>query len=304
MLDISQYTHKPSAVAETIDTSLRMAAAGIEAPPSFNLPIEHWSPSSFAMLRRCPYQWQQRYIHGRRERPAEAPVMGTAVHAALERNFAQKIQTRLDLELKDLLEWYLDEGFSRTVYEEQEKANEEILWDTGPETTRQRGKFIVAAYHDNVAPRIQPLRTEGIFRVDFGLEIPVVGRFDLETAPTTIDFKTGKQSTRKPKEDWRIQAAVYTEATGKPVEFHSLAASAKTNAVTIVTPLESEPMKVAPTVLEREEMRRTMKLISAEACMYMGLLGPDEPWPTHGRFHTWACDYCGFRAGCPAWRAS
>ena len=32
--------------------------------------------------------------------------------------------------------------------------------------------------------------------------------------------------------------------------------------------------------------------------------GPDEPWPTTGRFHTWACDYCGFRGDCPAWKGS
>ena len=119
---------------------------------------------------------------------------------------------------------------------------------------------------------------------------------------STVDFKTGKQTTRKPKEDWRIQAAVYGEATGKPVEFHSLSASPKTNAVTIVTPLESEALLVNPSEDEREEMRRTMRAISSEACMYMSIFGPDDAWPTHGRFHTWACDYCGFRPGCPAWK--
>jgi RecB family exonuclease len=294
MLDISQYRLPADAVRAMVEHSLQSA--------EWNLPIDHWSPSSFSMLRRCPYQWQQRYLHGRKERPAEAPVMGTAVHAALERNFAQKIDTHTDLALPDLLEWYLDEGFSRVVYEEQEKASEEILWDTGPEATRQRGKFVVASYHDAVAPRIQPLKVETKFAVDFGLDVPVEGRFDLERDTSCIDFKTGKQSVKKPKEDWRIQAAIYTEATNKPVEFHSLAASAKTNSVTIVTPLESEEMLLSPSQRERDHMRRTVKAISAEACMYMAKYGPDEDWPTHGRFHTWACGFCGFRPGCPAWK--
>ena len=271
---------------------------------AWDLPVDHLSPSSFAMAQRCPYQWQQRYIHGRKERPGEAPVMGTAVHAALERNFAQKILTRTDLNLTDLLTWYMDAGWPETVHAEQEKAGEEIAWDTGPEETRKRGYSIVGVYHDIVAPRIQPLRVETRIEVDFGLPVPIVGRFDLERESSTVDFKTGKQKQSKPKEDWRIQAAVYGEATSKPVEFHSLSASPKTNAVQIVTPLESEALLVNPTSVEREEMKRTLRAIAAELNLYWQMFGPDEPWPTKGRFHQWACDYCGYRAGCPAWRES
>jgi len=268
----------------------------------WNLPLKHLSASSIDMARRCPEQWRQRYILGRKERPAESPVMGTAVHAALERNFAQKIDSHVDLELVDLLAWYLDEGFARVCFDEQERAGEEILWDTGPEQTRQRGKFIVAAYHEHVAARIQPLKTESVFDIEWGLPVPVQGRFDLERESSTVDFKTGKQAARKPKESWRIQAAIYTEATGKPVEFHSLAASAKTNAVTITTPLEAEDLLVAPHELERQEMKRTLRAVAAELCLYMAMNGPDNPWPTYGRFHQWGCDYCGFRPGCIAWR--
>jgi hypothetical protein len=295
-LDISQYTSSRD-VARTIDVSLRGAEH-----PDWNLPIEHWSPSSFDMARRCPYQWQQRYVKGRKERPAEAPVLGSAVHAALERNFEQKIQSHADLELVDLIEWYMSsDGFAKVTYWEQERAGEEIVWDTGPEATRQRGKYIVASYQEIVAPRIQPTKVETLFEVDWGLPVPVQGRFDLERIESMIDFKTGKQTQRKPKEAWRIQGAVYGDVGAKPVEFHSLSASAKTNAVTIVTPLESEELLLVPTLRERAEMKRTLQAISTEMCMYMSIYGPDEPWPTHGRFHQWACNYCGFRPGCPAW---
>lgn len=295
-LDIAQYATND--VRELIDRSLR------ESDPGFNLPMDHWSASSLTMVRRCPEQFRQRYILGKRERPAEAPVMGSAVHAALELNFFQKIESHSDLELVDLLSWYMDHGFPQVVYDEQERVGEEVQWDTGPEATRQRGKFIVAAYHDIVAPRIQPLKVETVFRVDMGMPIPVEGRFDLERTETCIDFKTGVQKQSKPKESWRIQAGVYTEATGKPVEFHSLSASKKTNAVSVVTPLESEDLLVSPTEFERREMRRRLEAISVEACAYMARYGPDEAWPTHGRDHVWACDWCGFRPGCPAWRTT
>lgn len=262
--------------------------------------VDHWSPSSLAMLRRCPRQFQERYLKGRKERPAESPVIGTAVHAALERNFRQKIASHEDLPTVELIDWYDDAGFEATLVGEQEKTGYEIHWDTDEDSARGRGRKMLGEYRNSVAPRIQPLSVEGSVSVDFGLAVPVVGRYDLLRDQSTIDWKTGKSKVSTPKESWRIQAAVYEEATGRPIEFHSISATAK-GTVSIVTPLESEPLLVAPSASERAEMRRTLAAVSAEACLYMELLGADAPWPTHGRFHTWACDYCGFRRDCPAW---
>src|SRR3954471_10452486 len=82
---------------------------------AWNLPVERLSASSFTMARRCPRQWQQRYVHGRKERPAEAPVVGSAVHAALRQNFEQKILSHEDLPTVELLDWYSEVGFPTTV---------------------------------------------------------------------------------------------------------------------------------------------------------------------------------------------
>jgi RecB family exonuclease len=276
----------------------------VEEAPEWNLGeyVDHLSPSAVSTLRRCPFQYQERYIKGKKQRPAEAPVMGSSVHRAFERNFGQKIETHEDIELVDLLDWYMSEGFAVTCFEEQEKAGEEILWDTTAEDTRQRGYQIVAAYQKIVSPRIQPIAVETKISVDLGAPVPIVGIFDLEREETMIDYKTGKRAKRTPDESWRFQGAVYMEARGKPVEFHSLSATDTSKAVTIVTPLESEALLVAPTELERAEIRRTIRAVAAEACFYMDRYGPDEPWPTHGRFHSWACNYCGFRPNCPAWQ--
>jgi RecB family exonuclease len=254
------------------------------------------------MLQRCPYQWQQRYIHGRRERPAEAPVTGTAVHAAIERNFRQKIESQTDLPIVELLDFYAEDIFPRTVLTEQERSGVEVLWDTDPDKARARGKVMVSEYHGNVAPRIQPEEVELKINVDFGLAVPVEGRFDVDREVSVIDVKTGKSAVRKPKEAWRIQAAVYGRARNKPVEFHSVAASAKTHKASVITPLEEEALLVHPTRAERAEIERSIQTLSALACFYMAMYGPEEPWPTLGRFHVWACDYCGFRPTCPAWQ--
>jgi hypothetical protein len=269
----------------------------------FNLPIEHWSPTSFSQLQRCPRQWQERHIKGRKERPAESPFIGTALHHAAEMNFGQKIESHEDIPLPQLLEYYND-SFPLLLEREQERRGDEILWDTSPEKARSRGRAMLVAYQNNVAERIQPLAVEQMIEVDMGLAIPVQGRFDVERAESVIDLKTGKQTARKPKEDWLIQACVYGSERNKPVEFHSISATAETGKATIVTPLESEALLVQPTAAEREQQRDTLRALEAMACSYMAQYGPDEPWPTLGRFHSWACNYCGFRKDCPAWAAT
>jgi len=270
----------------------------------WNLPIKHWSPSSLAMLQRCPYQWQQRYLHHRKERPGEAPVTGLAVHGALETNFHQKIGSHEDLPLEGLLEQYMEEIFPRTVLAEQEKNGEEVLWDTSPDDARARGRVMLAGYQNAVAPRIQPQGVELVVKADFGLPVPIEGRVDVDREASVIDIKTGKSAQRKPKEAWRIQAAVYGKARNKPVEFHSVSATVKTNKVTVLTPLEEEGLLVSPSRFEQGELERSIRTLSAWACFLMSIYGPDEPWPTTGRFDTWACDYCGYRPGCPAWRTA
>lgn len=266
----------------------------------WNLPIRHWSPSSFDELLRCPHRWQQIYIQKHRKRPAEAPLLGLAVHKGLEMNFVQKIESHEDLPIAQALEYYGD-VFPAIVELEQEKTGEEVEWDTSLEQARTRGNAMLAAYLNNVAPRVQPLAVELFVSVDFGLPVPVEGRADIETEPKILDWKTGERASRKPKESWLIQAAVYSQARSKPVEFQSLTATKAKNAVTLVTSLEEPGLHVDPTPAEREQQVRIMEDLSDMACFYMAKYGPDEPWPVLGRFHQWACDKCSFRGICPAW---
>ena len=294
-LDISQY----------VDQAVRAVVREATYDPSSFEPLrnfnEHWSPSSLSMARRCPEQFRRRYILGHKERPGSALVIGTAVHKGVERNCGQKIESHIDLPMVDLLDWYDDEGWPWSVNDEQEKTGQEILWKDAPDSARGRGRTMLSAYHHNVAPRIQPIGVEGMVEVDFGLAVPVIGRYDILRESTVIDLKTGQRAQKKPKESWRIQAAVYGEAAGRPVEFHSVTMASDKGAPAIWTPLEAEGLLEQPTEREREHMRISLRAVSAEVCLYMTLFGPEEPWPTHGRFHDWACDWCGFRSTCPAW---
>lgn len=265
------------------------------------LPIEHLSPSSLGMLARCPEQWRQRYVLGRKERPGEALVIGTAVHLAAERNFAQKVSSYEDIPVADLVAWYDDVAFVTALSERQEDG-EEVAWDTGPDGARLRGRAITSAYHSQVAPRVQPTSVETKVEADVGLPVPVLGYADCLTTTTVIDLKTSKQARREVKPEWRFQSAIYGSITGKPVDFHVCSASEKTHRATINTPLESSGLSVWMPPEARLEAARNVRAMAWMADHFYRTLGPDEPWPTTGMAHPWACGFCGFRAGCPAWK--
>jgi hypothetical protein len=272
-----------------------------ETQEEWVLPVKHLSPSSIGMAARCWEQFRQTYVLGRRQRPGEALVIGTAVHLAAEHNFSQKIESHEDIPTDDLVTWYDDVGFPGAIAEREEKG-EEVAWDTGPDGARRRGRAITWTYRDTVSPRVQPLSVETRVEADFGLPRPVIGYADCITEKTVIDIKTSKTARRDVKPEWRIQAAVYSTITGKPVDFHAVSASEKAHKATVITPLESPELSVWIPAAARAETQRNVRSIAWMANNLMLTLGPDQPWPTTGQVHPWACGWCGFRSGCPAWK--
>jgi hypothetical protein len=263
--------------------------------------VSHFSASSLSMLRRCPYQFQRRYLWGKKERPAESTTIGSAVHAGAERNYEWKIGSHEDLPLAELLEWYDDVGFDTVLARDQNDTGLEIEWDTDHDKAQRRGRSMLSAYRSEVTPRVQPIATEYFFEADMGLPVPMHGYCDVLTADSIIDLKTGKRKVSKPAAKWRMQAGIYSRVSALPVAFHSVTATVKTNTVNIVTPLEEPALLITPTFSEIARLQADLRAIVAEACLYMELYGPDEDWPTHGRSHDWACDNCGYRPTCPAW---
>lgn len=266
----------------------------------WTLPTKHLSPSSLGMLHRCPFQFWRRYILGEKERPGEALVVGSAVHAGLERNFAQKIESHVDLPADELHDWFVDEGWTTTVTEQEQRSEMAVEWDVNADDARKRAVNMILAYHRSVATRIQPLSVEGWVEADFGIPVPVIGRFDVETSYRLIDEKTGKALTTKLKPEWRMQAACYDVTTGKSVEFHSIASS-KTGKVSIATPITHPDLDAKLSPSQKDNVATMIRGLAALAQHYYDTYGEDTPWPTTGWMHPWACSYCGWRPICPAW---
>jgi PD-(D/E)XK nuclease superfamily len=269
----------------------------------WTLPQDHLSPSSLGMLHRCPYQYQRRYVFGEKERPGQALVIGSAVHLGLEHNYRQKITSGEDLDMVDLIDWFYSVGWPNTLSEQQERAGMDIVWD---EDTGEEGAYKIAQAcavgHITVAgPAIQPLEVEGAVEADFGIPVKVIGRYDIRTERRLIDMKTGKVTTTKPKPEWRLQAGTYQNMTDLPVEFHSVAASRKTGNVSVATPKTHPELELLLSRSQRENVITMIKGLAALAQHYMDAYGVEQPWPTTGWMHPWACGYCGWRPICPAW---
>jgi len=294
-----------------------------EAPPTSELlwpeRIKHLSATSIGMFRRCPEQFRHRYILGEKERPGEGLVIGSAFHEGVEYNYAQKIQSHEDRPTAEVVEYLQDVGVPK-VLEEQGGA-EEIAWDgddavKGVDLLRRDSERILIRYHEDVVPRIQPISLEEqLYIRDDRLPVPIIGYVDVRSAyemamDTTsvwvpdriIDTKTGKQSVSKLKPSWMLQATIYSAMTNLPVEYHSIS---RAKVPKITTGLESADMVFAPNPTKTENVINSAAQIGNMIAWMYTTYGPDQTWPTMGRFADWSmsfspCNNCGWRKVCPA----
>jgi hypothetical protein len=262
--------------------------------------LKHLSASSMGLFGRCPEAWRNRYILGRKEPPAAAALVGSVFHDTLAYNYEAKIISHEDKPLAEMVEYLHDAAWPGAL--ERNGGESEIQWrDEAPEDTRADAERATVAYYQRVVPRIQPVSAEREHRLHLpGLPVPVLGYTDLVTDEgIVVDTKTGGKTVSKPKAGWILQAGVYgLMVPGAPVHFHSVS-RAKTPG--IKTPLESSDLSLPWS--ERKD-RNTKSIIVSVAAQIQFLLerfGPDETWPLTGTLHEWACDWCGYRAGCPAW---
>jgi len=258
--------------------------------------IRHLSVSGCSMFDRCAEQFHRRYILGDKEPPKDYLVWGGADHRAHDHNWLQKIESHEDCPVGEV-----EERFVAAVDEivDETGGEGEIQWQNSKKAAdvKDRGVKLVHAYHQQVSPRVQPVKVEEWFEVQVeGVPVPVVGRVDVEQEHAFIDRKTAARKASSLDPSWLAQARVYQLALGKPGEFHI---SAKTKTPGVYTPVEEPGLAVGwsrETDRQTEAwLRRTARAIG----MYWQEFGPDEPWPGATSRKDNPCSWCGFRDSCP-----
>lgn len=265
-------------------------------PAPWLLPLAHVSASSLGTFRRCPEQYRQRYLLGRKEPPSIKLLWGRADHQALEANWRQKIDSHKDLpvsEVQDAFAASLDSAV------DESGGEAEVVWDgKKPGEVKDAGVELVAAYHRQASPQVQPVAVERRFELELaGVPVPVVGYIDLETEGPLVERKTAARAFKTVPGRYMLQAGVYQLATRRSVDFH---ASVKTKTPQVLTPASepglSFPFSEASAARWERIVVNTTRMLAATYAE----LGPDEPWPD-AIAADGPCQWCGFRKRCPHW---
>lgn len=282
--------------------------------------LDHFSASSVKMAVRCPEQWRQRYVQGIIAPPAAALTLGRADHKAVEFSMEQKITSHVDLPATTVKDKFL------TVFEEEvEKDGGYSELEVQDPKTKDRvtsiakkkrvvgemkrdGSNLVGQYMAQAAPTIFPLAVEKPVELHVGLPVKITGYIDLIAAigapgqdPASgapmqvIDRKrTGRFGVQP---EWRLQGDVYQLAEPLPFAWHL---SLTSGGGRIAVPDRPDSVLLQP-VAPRDRTIKFFEQIIAEIGFLYRKYGPDEPWPTKGKLHPFACNYCGYRAKCWGW---
>ncbi len=204
------------------------------------------SPSQVRTWMDCQARWMFKYLWRMPDPKNSNLATGIAVHDALGANFAQKVESRRDLPVEDVVAAYR-EAWEATAAETDFRDEE------SPEELRSKGEELVRLYMRDGAPRVQPVAAEtsapasaliGGVRVNLRLDV-------LEADGTLIEIKTAAKSPRAIEGAHAIQLAAQVlctpGATGK-VRVDTLVK----NKTPLLVPLEIEMKQqdlLAPEVL-------------------------------------------------------
>lgn len=178
---------------------------------------KHYSPSQLTTFLRCSAAWKYRYIDGLKIPPSSAMAQGTTYHKGLETNYIQKIESKVDLPIKDVLDatsTHFDDVFSDEVLwneEEKTKGTQNVKGELKDTTIG-----LVRTYQEYRAPYVQPAEVEKPFKIEFAnVNYTLDGRIDLiNDDQQIIENKTTARTPSEVSVDHQIQGAVYAMAEG------------------------------------------------------------------------------------------
>lgn len=172
------------------------------------------SATQVLMYLRCPLQYFYRYIRGIKIQPSGTMMLGSSVHSTLKENYTQKIESRKDIAIPKLQEFFAADFDKRT---------HETEWAPGekPGEFKDGGVEIVRAYHTIVSPVTQPVHVEQRWNVEIR-DIPKPLLVILDLVDSENKIRDHKVSSRTPNQMIVVQslqlslyALAYRLATGK-----------------------------------------------------------------------------------------
>jgi len=160
------------------------------------------------MYQRCPLQFKFRYLEGLKRPPGAALTLGSSVDAAVTHNLSQKIKTKIDLPLNEVLDAFETEW---------NKLKDDTDFNDSTEgTEKDIGVRLTKLHHLQAAPKINPKLVQWHFQLDSGRNYEVGGTTDLiEEDDSVEDTKTSRKAYDYDAIQNKLQPALYTWAYEK-----------------------------------------------------------------------------------------
>ena len=191
------------------------------------IPGERLSLSQVRTFIECGAKWAFRYLEGLEEPLTGSLVLGKAIHAALEFNFRQKIQSHQDLPTEEVVEVY------RVKFQALSKEAE-FRDDEDPAAMLESGARMLALYHEDFCPAIQPALVEHRLESEIG-GVSTIGFVDVvDVGGLIIDFKTAAKKPSEVSPDHAFQLASYTALGGRTTARCRIDTLVKTKTVQVV----------------------------------------------------------------------
>lgn len=243
------------------------------------------SPSAMDVYRQCPHRYYLAKIVKVPDPPGEAAVLGTFVHAVLERlhNLPAAQRTLDTARTAAADEW-------ATFTADSDFESLDLLPSEHPAFKQKAWALILGYFHTEDPTTVNVVATETAVAATID-DVPVYGIVDrLDIGPDGLrvtDYKTGRPPSERFKQERLDQLLFYAAALTSLDQPPARAAllyvgAARTVEIDVV---DRDLARVATRV------RSTWDAITADAAR-----GHFEPTPNR------LCDWCAYKDRCPAWQ--
>lgn len=240
---------------------------------------------------QCGMQHHLHYNEGIKLPPTPPLIGGNKYHKTLELNHRQKIDTDVDLPLKELTDFY--ESLVRKEFEGEILLLKKNEKEAGKVNCRDniisRGIEALGLYHREFAPNIHPLAVEQDFKVDVGKDLPYLyGFIDLiDIYMKVVDHKMSSKSPSEDAAEESIQLIVY--ALGFYSLYGYLPDEMELQYAIVSDKAKSSKPKICKAVPTEEKIRRFMNRLRhiVEGIVKGVIIPPDQS--------SWLCGACGYK---------
>lgn len=245
-----------------------------------------------SLFLTCPEQWRRKNILKESEKNFGSRFIGNVDH---------KVNARLFEEQMRHGDFNIEMTYREVWNEVLEKDGEPDWQDDDPTKMFERGVRMAKAYQEQVGKDIIPVAIESRFEFVLpDVPVPIIGYIDVMESALIRERKTSAVKQTSPKPAWRFQGLVYQLATGLELRWDVVTRQATCQ---IFSGADWPDLN-----LPISDVGKTKALIRDVVVRMNDLyarFGKDEPWPTTGILHVWACQFCSagpkHRGDCVAW---